>query len=56
MQSRSLAGSLHRMNSRLRKVVFKISRKQEKVFAFVDAQNIAKGVEGAGWKNQLVDL
>ncbi|MCY4088530.1 MAG: NYN domain-containing protein [Candidatus Saccharibacteria bacterium] len=52
MQSGSLIDSSHlrRMKNRLRKVVFKTSNHHERVFAFIDAQNIAKGIENAGWK------
>ena len=41
--------SLERMKRQLKKVVFKTAKK-EKVFAFIDAQNIAKGIENSGWK------
>ena len=45
-----ITSSLDRMKQQLRKVVFHTSHKKEKVFAFIDAQNIAKGVENSGWK------
>ena len=50
MHPGSLTVSLDRMRRQLHKVVFKTSHKREKVFAFIDAQNIAKGIENSGWK------
>lgn len=50
MHPASLGISLDRMKRQLKKVVFKTSHKKEKVFAFIDAQNIAKGIENSGWK------
>ena len=42
--------SIDRMKRQLKKVVYTVSHKREKVFAFIDAQNIAKGIENSGWK------
>lgn len=50
MHPGSLTTSLDRMKRQLRKVVFKTTHRKEKVFAFIDAQNIAKGIENSGWK------
>ena len=50
MHPASLSISLDKMKRQLNKVVFKTSHKREKVFAFIDAQNIAKGIENSGWK------
>ena len=50
MHPTGLSLSLEKMKQQLRKVVMKTSHKREKVFAFIDAQNIAKGIENSGWK------
>ena len=42
--------SIEKMKRQLNKVVFKTAHKKEQVFAFIDAQNIAKGIENSGWK------
>ena len=41
--------SLERMKRQLKKVVFKTANHEEVVFAFIDAQNIAKGIKNSGW-------
>ena len=45
-----LTTSLERMKRQLNKVVIRTAHRREKVFAFIDAQNIAKGIENSGWK------
>ena len=45
-----LTTSLERMRRQLNKVVIRTAHRREKVFAFIDAQNIAKGIENSGWK------
>ena len=49
-QLHSGSSAIEKMRRQLSKVVYKTSDKKETVFAFIDAQNIAKGIESAGWK------
>lgn len=44
------SSALDKMKRQLKNVVFKTNSNKETVFAFIDAQNIAKGIETAGWK------
>ena len=50
MHPKDIISSLDKMRKQLKKVVFKTTNRREKVFAFIDAQNIAKGIENSGWK------
>lgn len=50
MHPKGIITSLDKMRKQLNKVVFKTTNRREKVFAFIDAQNIAKGIENSGWK------
>ena len=49
MYSNVVIDSLERMKRQLKKVVFKTANHKEVVFAFIDAQNIAKGIKNSGW-------
>ena len=50
MHPKGIVSSLDKMKRQLKKVVFKTTNRREKVFAFIDAQNIAKGIANSGWK------
>lgn len=41
--------SLNRMKRRLKKIVFQTNTQKGIIFAFIDAQNIAKSIKNAGW-------